>query len=384
MHKILSPSSDDLSLYIHLPFCTKKCDYCHFFVLPDKESFKDQLLESLLLEIRVQKEKISGKQLKSIYFGGGTPALFSPQRIEILLKAIHRLVPYDYATEVTLEANPENITLPLMKDYLSAGINRVSIGIQSFSSPLLLQLNRAHNAQKAQDSVWITQQAGFSNLCIDLMIDLPQQNLDDLTQSLKTALSLPIQHLSLYNLTIEPHTVFYKKRKELQKTLPPERLSKQLFQTAHKTLAENGFEPYEISAFAKNSYHSIHNSGYWIARPFLGLGPSAYSFYGGQRFRNIAHLKRYSEALKKGLSPVDFQDNLRVEERKKELLAVHLRLTQGICLENFQKYHGPVQQETLHALQELQEQDLLLRKDSQISLTEKGILFYDFVASEII
>lgn len=299
-----------ISLYFHIPFCTRKCDYCHFYVLPDKEELKDALLEGFKREWEWWLPILKEKTIATVYFGGGTPFLFGPERLATVMNYMTRDVPFSTANpEITLEANPENITLAEMTAYKSAGINRVSIGIQSLDSDLLQSLGRLHLGSTALKAVHTTSKAGIENISVDLMYDLPKQTLAHWKATLEGVVRLPITHLSLYNLTIEPHTVFFKKKDILRKELPDEQTSLAMYEEAIRVLEQHGLMQYEISAFAKPGYPSKHNLGYWTGRPFLGFGPSAFSFWEGRRFRNIANLNRYCELLKNGLSPVDFNRN---------------------------------------------------------------------------
>lgn len=272
--------SDSISLYVHIPFCTRKCDYCHFYVIPDKDSFKEKLRQGLRKEWKKIQPLLKGKKVVSLYFGGGTPALFGPE-------AIGEVIDWVGPTEeVTLEANPENINKPLMKAFARVGVNRVSIGIQALDDNLLKVLSRQHTAQEAINSVNTTYDAGISNISIDLMYELPEQTFQLWQETLRKAVALPITHLSLYNLTIEPHTVFYKHREKLQKKLPNAESSLNMYQEAMLQLDTHGYKQYEISAFAKEMLISQHNIGYWTGRPFLGLGPSAYSYWEGKQRNN--------------------------------------------------------------------------------------------------
>ena len=362
------PTSGEYSLYVHIPFCTKKCDYCHFFVLPDKEIYKDPLLLALKQEFSLrQKQHQLPEKLVSLYFGGGTPSLFGPARIREL---IDFLPP---AAEITLEANPDNLTLPLMQAYRQAGVNRVSLGIQSLDDTLLLKIGRSHNASTAEKAVELLRLAGFENISIDLMYDLPNQNLSQWEETLQRASRLPIQHLSLYNLTIEPGTVFFKYRETLAQEVPNEELSLAMYERAQTILNEAGLTQYEISAFAKPGFYSRHNTGYWLGRPFLGLGPSAFSFWEQKRFRNVAHLNRYTEALAQGQLPVDFEEQLSPNASERELFAIHLRLLQGAPLPSFAAELIP-----------LKEAGLLEMRAGGVRLTPRGRLLYDSVAAEII
>lgn len=329
--------------------------------------------------------ELCGKQLVSIYFGGGTPALFGPSLLKKLLEKIHSIVPFEFnRLEITLEANPENITKKLMQDYADAGVNRISIGMQTLDDDLLKRLGRTHNAQAALDAVHLTADAGISNLSIDLMYDIPGQTLLSWKNTLQQIRHLPITHLSLYNLTIEPHTVFFKYQEDLKKLLPDAECSTQMYKVAKEMFYEWGLDQYEISAFTRNGLYSRHNVGYWTGRPFLGFGPSAFSYWQGRRFRNIANLNRYLKALKEGASPIDFEEELDPIRRRRELLAIGLRLREGVNCSAFESTHGALDAATHHTLRQLEESGFLVRSHNTVALSERGVLFYDTVATEII
>lgn len=378
-------TSQQISLYFHIPFCTRKCDYCHFYVIPDREADKVRLMEGFQLEWQHQHPLFHDKEIVSIYFGGGTPSLYGPERIATILEMIRRTCHLtNSGCEITLEANPENIDRALMASYASAGINRVSIGIQTLDDPLLIRLGRIHTANKGLDSIYATAEAGITNISIDLMYDLPEQTLSHWEHTLNTVTTLPITHLSLYNLTIEPHTVFFKHQERLKKVIPDEETSLRMYEMAIAKLNGAGLEQYEISAFAREGYRSRHNTGYWLARPFLGFGPSAFSDWEGRRFRNVANLSRYLKALQEGGSPIDFDETLSPDARTRELFVIALRLLDGIDLTLFQGKHGPLGQETIETIDLLIRQGLLRCEGSRICLTKRGVLFYDTIASELV
>jgi oxygen-independent coproporphyrinogen-3 oxidase len=216
------------------------------------------------------------------------------------------------------------------------------------------------------------------------MYDLPQQSLADWEHTLDKVKTLPITHLSLYNLTIEPHTLFFKKKKELVPLLPNEEISLAMYQMAIDKIESMGLQQYEISAFAKPGYESLHNSGYWIGRPFLGFGPSAFSFWEGKRFQNVPHLKKYCDALKKGESPIHFEEALDLEALRRELFVIQLRLRKGVYLKKFSEEQGELNQTTLDQLHSLSLQGLIQWEGDLVSLSKKGVLFYDTIASELI
>ena len=376
--------SDEISLYFHIPFCTRKCDYCHFYVIPDKELAKQQLEEGFQLEWALLQPILAGRRISTIYFGGGTPSLFSPERISLLIRLIQSNCEVNPDAEITLEANPENVSLALMQAYGEAGVNRVSIGVQTLDSHLLKLLGRQHGPETAIKAIHTTYQAGIHNISIDLMYDLPHQTLAHWTNTLQELKLLPLHHLSLYNLTFEPHTVFFKKQVELKQSIPSEEVSLAMLETAIVHLEEIGLHRYEISAFAKPGFASKHNTGYWTGRSFLGLGPSAFSYWEGKRFRNIAHLGRYCRMLKQGQLPRDFEELLTPDAQRRELFVIHLRLCEGVDLENFTLKQGPFDQLMLAALDRLIEENYLVQQNGRVLLTQKGVLFYDSVATELI
>lgn len=378
---ILKPAS----LYFHIPFCTHKCAYCHFYVIPDKPSFKELYMEGLRQEWDIWQPQLRNHPIETIYFGGGTPSLLGPDKIAQIIDWVRKNCTFTSdKPEITLEANPENVTLELFRAYKEAGINRVSMGVQTLSEPLLSVLDRLHTPGKSKEAVHILSEAGIDNVSIDLMYDLPNQTVSAWKDTLQQIKSWPITHLSLYNLTIEPHTVFFKRRETLQPLLPSDDDSLTMYETACEELETMGLKQYEISAFAKEGYHSRHNTGYWIGRPFIGFGPSAFSFWEGRRFRNIANLNRYCDALKKGVLPEDFSEQLDAESSRRELLAIRIRLLDGVNLAQFQEVYGQFSQETTDALSMLIQEGFLQELEGVVRLTRKGVLFYDTVATELV
>lgn len=333
-------------------------------------------MNALKQEWELKKPLLKGLSLKSIYFGGGTPALLGPQRIEEILSWI---LPSS-SIEITLEANPENVTLDTLKAYHCLGINRLSLGIQSFDSQQLRILSRIHDHQRALQTIENASKAGFDNISIDLMYDVPNQTLESWKATLSHLQYLPIQHLSLYNLTIEPHTVYFKKKKGLESSLPNSELSLALLETALESLNSFGLKRYEISAFAREGFFSKHNVGYWTGRPFLGFGPSAFSYWDRSRFRNCAHLNRYCQSLEEQKDPVDFKETLPSEDHYKELLAVRLRLFTPLYFKDWY----PLDKDTLESLEEFSKREWVTLTSDYVILTEKGALYYDTIGAELI
>jgi len=369
-------TSGEISLYFHIPFCSRKCPYCHFFVLPNREDLKEKLKAGIQLELQRVLPLLKGKKLISIYFGGGTSSLF-PEGIKKILQEISPST----EVEITLEANPEDLTLDLLSYYRDIGINRLSIGVQSLYNPSLKTIGRTHSAEKAIRAITDARKAKFENISIDLMYDLPNQDLKSWEYTLDAIKELPITHLSLYNLTLDPPSLYYKERERIQKEQPTGEVSFKMLRAAVIALEELGLHRYEISAFAKPGYYSRHNTGYWLGRPFFGLGPSAFSYIDKKRYRNIPHLNKYLTALEEDRAPVDFEEKLECEAATNEHLCIQLRLIQGVDLNTFEKKWGPISKKPIQALIE---QGLLEQNGTRLRLSEKGLYFYDSVAVELI
>lgn len=359
-----------ISLYFHVPFCTKKCPYCHFFVVPNRQSLHDEYLKALRKEWELVQPLIQRKEITSIYFGGGTPSLLGPEKIEEILSWS------SCDGEITLEVNPDDAALEKMEAFQKAGINRVSLGLQSLDNPLLKFLGRSHTAEKGIEAVYQTAEGGITNISVDLMYEIPRQTVKMWEETLEKLKPLPVTHVSLYNLTFEPGAVFYKKQKALSPLLPSPEESLHMLNIACNSLASMGLERYEISAFARPGMESKHNSGYWTGRPFLGLGPSAFSFWEGRRFRNICHLSKWQELLSQNTLPRDFDEKLSPLASLHERLAVRLRLFEGAPRSEF-----PVDPSLL---QKLESKGWIMKTPTTLYLTDAGRLFYDSVAEEII
>lgn len=345
---------------------------------------KDLLLASLLLEWKSKLRHVQGKMVPSIYFGGGTPTLFGQDRLKILLGIITKEIIPSSNLEITIEANPETLTREYLTSLREIGINRLSIGVQSLDTELLQTLGRNHTPQTIEKALVDARDVGFDNISIDIMYEIPKQNWSSWEKTVQKTLTLPITHISLYNLTFEKGTPFHRNYEHLKTHLPTEEEGKKMLEYAAKTWQASGFERYEISAFAKQEkYQSQHNLGYWTGRLFLGLGPSAYGYMNGERIQNLFPLKHYAKALHEGKEPVQFREQLQYPSNMRELLAIHLRIRKGVSLEKFRETHG-IDEETERVLQSLMKRGWLKQSGKYLRLTEEGMLFYDSVAVELI
>ena len=377
-------TGNQVGLYIHIPFCSKKCPYCHFFVIPDKESFQKKFLAAFLQEWQLKIPLLKDKQIVSIYFGGGTPTRLS---LAYLTKIVEVVLSSKVAAncEITIEANPEDINTELLHVLKDLSFNRISFGAQSFNDNELISLGRGHTAKQSMIAIQTAYLAGFDNLSIDLMFELPNQTLSSWRKTLSQLRDLPIKHLSLYNLTFEQHTVFYQKKQQLQKLIPPPEECLPMLQEAIESLKKMGFERYEISAFAKSKACSLHNTGYWLGRPFLGYGPSAFSYWEKRRFSNLSHFNQYCNLLKMQQDPVGFSEQLAFPHNLYELFVIQLRLCEGVNIAAFEQMHGSLPRDFLEICERLiVKEKWLSRDEDHLFLTEKGMLFYDSVAAELI
>lgn len=368
-------------IYIHIPFCKKACHYCNFHF---STSFQLQrsFVTALLQEIELQKSYLS-KAVSTIYFGGGTPSVLPSADIKNIIFCLQRNFIIEDTAEITLEANPDDITMEKLLEWKQIGINRLSIGIQSFIQEDLIWMNRAHNAQQAFDCITLAQKAGFNNLTIDLIYGSSTLSDEDWERNVETAINLKIPHLSCYALTVEPKTALDKMIK--QKVLADIDAEKQArhFELLMQWMNEAGYEHYEISNFAKPNFRSRHNSSYWQGKSYLGLGPSAHSFNGVSRQWNISNNAIYIQSLSKGLIPFEVEI-LTIQQQLNEYIMTSLRTIEGISLQKVKQNFGEDKYEDLvkTARNHVNYSHLTI-ENNYLKTTAKGRLFADGIASDL-
>ena len=367
-------------LYIHIPFCRKKCPYCAFFSQEYSGENLDNYVELLCAEMSLVAEKTDSRHaLDSIYFGGGTPSLLDFRQIERLIVQAERLFGLAARAEITLEANPGTVDYRKLADFRRAGANRLSLGIQSFDDRMLASLGRIHTAQEAQAAFAAARRANFNNIGIDLINSLPGQTREMWRTDLEQALQLAPEHLSVYGLTIEEDTRFAAQYVENSPLLPDEDLSAEMFEAADDLLCSHGYEHYEIANYARPGFRSQHNGGYWHRDGYLGLGAGAHSYLRdsgcGTRFSNVADLNEYAKALHKGELPRLDVTELSREDAMAEHMFLGLRMSDGIVFENFEKEFG-IQLNAVFGqeLALLQSQLLLSADTAAVRLTRRGML----------
>lgn len=367
----------EASLYFHIPFCARKCPYCHFYVTKSEPDAIRRYVEALLLEWQSRKQVLEGYTIVSIYFGGGTPSQIGREPIERILDEIAKSCTFSERCEVTLEANPEDVNEELMQ---IRGVNRISMGVQSFDESLLKLLGRRHTAKEAIKAIELAAKA-IGNVTIDLMYELPKQTITSWKESLEWAKKLPIDHLSLYNLTFESGTVFERKKKNLLPLVPSDETCLRLFEMPDEILE---IKRYETSAFAKPGFQSQHNRGYWQGRPFLGFGPSACSYWENRRLRNVPNLRLWEKACHSKSSPIDDIDALEKDAARNELLIIGLRLLEGIDRPAFEQKYGALSTETQAQIMSLQKNGLLEVSTEKWRLSQKGLRLHDTIAEMLV
>jgi len=325
-------------IYIHIPFCIQRCSYCNFFSVVSI-NLVNEVINAIIKELSIRKDYLKNEPVQTIYFGGGTPSLLTIQQIEKLLNAVYTNFPVEKNAEITFEANPDDLTKNYLFDLKKVGINRLSIGIQSFDDDKLKILNRRHNATQAHEAVREAQKAGFNNISIDLIYGLPFQSLDEWETDLDKAFSLSIQHLSAYGLTFEEKTLLSKQKEK--KIIEPadEELMIKMYELLLEESSKKGFDAYEISNFSLPGFYSRHNSSYWNQTPYLGVGPSAHSYNGISRQWNVAAIQKYTEGILKNSSFYE-QEILSLEDRYNEYVLLGLRTKNGINIDALEQNFG--------------------------------------------
>lgn len=369
-------------IYIHIPFCRQKCHYCNFFSTASRRH-RDEFTGLLLEEMALQRDYLSGETVTSVYFGGGTPSLLDPGAIQTIMDGLGRHHSFDSEAEITLEANPDDLTVSYLGALRRTPVNRLSIGIQSFHDDDLIYLNRAHDAAQALASIHHALEAGFTRLTIDLIYGIPTLTTKKWMINLRQALSYQIPHLSAYALTVEPGTAL-QILIDKDKTGPVrEQDSISHYRMLCTTMRAEGYQHYEISNFCKPGHYARHNTGYWAGMTYLGLGPSAHSCDSRSRQWNVSLLESYMRAVKDGVVPAE-KEILTVSKKYNEYVMTSLRTIWG-CDVSFiktafgEEFYDLFQREALPYIHSGQ----MVTAGSHVHLTDEGMLFADRIASNL-
>ena len=367
-----------LSLYIHIPFCVRKCRYCGFYSTAYSSSHADAFITALKYESTSLSKDFRHKLFSSIYIGGGTPTVLSSEQFALLAGIIREDFTIDDGAEFTVEANPNTITHDKLSLIRSEGVNRISLGVQSFSDEVLQILGRLHTAEQAADAFRVARSVGFENISIDLICGIPGQTADHWEDTLDAAIKLKPEHVSAYNLSLDAGSQFMQESESGEFALPHEDICAAMYERAVIKLANAGYGRYEISNFSLPGYECRHNMNYWERGEYLGLGPGAWSFISGKRYANIADTTEYEQRLSHGRTIIDDQEIVGSRSSARETVLLSLRTTKGLDLFRFEQEFG---RDLLCRLESnavpLRQAGLLRMQEGRLTLTDRGIILLD-------
>lgn len=395
----------DIGLYIHIPFCKKKCNYCHFVSFANSEEKIEEYINCLICEIKEVAENVKFQfqqkkgdlvNVRSIYIGGGTPSYIDSKYIKQILNTIRNS--YDFVMaglidkqeqfpEITIEINPGTVTEEKLKDYKYSGVNRISIGMQATQNRLLTQLGRIHSYQEFETTYLLARKIGFNNINIDFMIGLPNQTIEDIKESLQKIKKLNPEHVSVYSLIVEENTILSKQIEEGTLELPEENKEREMYWTVKNFLEENGYNHYEISNFAKPNRESRHNMDCWNQKEYFGFGVAAHSYVDNVRFSNITDLNSYIENYKHNEPEKNFvfHEKENYLDTMKEYLLLGFRKIKGVSKKDFEnKFQLPIESIFKLELEELKEKGLILENEDTYYLSDKGIDFANLVFEKFV
>ena len=375
--------ADKLGIYIHIPFCRSKCDYCDFYSLAGRDDRMDQYQKALLSHIKETAPLAQDFPVDTIYIGGGTPSYYGAKRLKELLGVIRKLYKVEKDAEVTVECNPDSVDVKSLKILRKAGVNRLSMGMQSANACELERIHRIHTPQQVNEAATAARKAGFTNLSLDLIYGLPGQTMDSWKATVEHALSLIPQHLSCYGLKVEEGTPLAA-RVAQGEILPDDDQQADLYLWTVGRLERAGYPQYEISNFAKPGFASRHNLRYWLTQPYIGFGPGAHSDFGGRRYSFVQDLDAYIQGVLQGGDIIDESEIIPKRERCGEYLMLRLRTVQGINEQEYRSTYfmdfAPLQAR----LEQFRAQGLAEQTDGRWHFTPKGFLLSNQLIGDLL
>ena len=370
-------------IYIHTPFCKRRCIYCDFFSTTQSEK-KPAYVHALCQELDMRKNYLEGEYIETIYLGGGTPSQLSQKELEEIFSTLYNIYKVKDNAEITLEANPDDLTPEYVHMLRTLPINRISMGIQTFQEETLKLLHRRHTARQAIEAFQRCREADFQNISIDLMYGLPGETLDTWKENLQQAIALRPEHISAYHLIYEEGTALWKLREQHQVEEADEDLSVTLFRTLIEELTHAGYEHYEISNFCLPELHSRHNSSYWTGKKYLGCGPSAHSFNGTSRQWNVPSLDKYIHAIQQGKLDYEIEE-LDIYTRYNDFVITTIRTHWGMSLSQLRSIYGEeLYRYCLRMAKPHLAQGVLEMKGDTLKLTKEGIFISDGIMSDLL
>lgn len=368
-------------IYLHIPFCRKACHYCNFHFSTSLNAQNDFVV-ALVQEINLRKHYLQGQTIRSIYFGGGTPSLLHQDELRKILDALYEHFTIEQDAEITLEANPDDLKADNLQFWKAAGINRLSVGVQSFFEEDLIWMNRSHSAEQARESMNLIRDAGFDNYSMDLIFGYPLLDMPKWQKNMAWMIEAGVPHISCYGLTIEPKTVFHHQQMKGQWAGVDQDVQAVQYEMLMKTLTHQGYRHYEISNFALPGREAVHNSQYWKGDWYLGLGPSAHSFNGESRQWNVSHNQQYIRGIMKAEQVFDLE-YLSERDQINEFILTQLRMDTGIALDWLQERLSKQQWTNWQIkMKRLIEQEQIYLCDHRAILTPAGKLYADGIAAD--
>ena len=375
--------AEKLGIYVHIPFCRSKCDYCDFYSLAGREDRMDDYLKALIAHMKETGPLTRGSQVDTVYFGGGTPSYFGEKRLRELLRTIAKRFDLAKDAEITVECNPDSVNLKMLQTLRKAGANRISLGVQSAHPCELSNLHRPHDFAQVKEAVKAIRAAKFKNLSLDLIYGLPGQDMAGWQDTVEQVLALEPEHLSCYGLKVEPGTPLDDRVIRGEK-VPDDDEQADMYLWMVQRLGEAGYKQYEISNFARAGFQSRHNLKYWMGRPYIGFGPGAHSDFGGRRYSFVRDLERYITGVLGGGAVIDESELIPQRERGSEYLMLRLRTTRGIeeweYRREFFMNFDPIEQK----LEEYERRGWAERHDRRWNLTAKGFLVSNQLIGELL
>ena len=373
-----------LGLYIHIPFCQQKCNYCDFYSFSATDKAKEDYINALCTHIKMEADCYKDCEFDTVYIGGGTPSILDPLLIERLGLAIKKHLKLTQGVEFSIEINPGTLTEEKLHSYKKIGVNRLSIGLQSTDDKLLFMLGRIHSLKDFEASYYLARKNGFDNISLDLMYSLPNQTKEDFLRTLKKAISYKPEHISAYCLKIEENTQFGKIKDIL--VLPNEDEEYETYLDLVDTLEKNGYSQYEISNFSKEGRRSRHNMKYWLSNEYVALGPSAHSYFNGKRYSYNPSVQEYVDLIQNGIAPKkQFEEENRYSLSKMdEYVMLRMRLSDGVSCEEFKGLFGKNLLCEYPRLKEFVAQGYVSCKNGAYSFTPKGFFVSNYILTEIL
>lgn len=371
-------------LYIHIPFCESKCIYCDFYSIANNNHLIDKYIDALLVEAVLRKNELNSETLTTVYLGGGTPSLLSITQLSKIVNGLKKVFDFSEVEEFTIEVNPDDVTAYYIQQAKSLGINRVSMGVQSFSDEDLRFINRRHTAKQATDAIHIIKKAGIDNISIDLIYGIPGQNIEIWKNNVDTAISLSVQHISAYTLMYEEGTRLSVMRSLGKITEVDDDVVAAMYDYLVAQLKSNGYTHYEISNFALPGFHSRHNSSYWNLTPYLGLGVAAHSFDGTVRRFNPSNLKKYLDALGEGNLCVEVE-KITKAEKYDEYVMLRLRTADGIDADELMhRFDEEYYQFFIEKTKPLVSEGSLINENGRYYIPENHIMISDNITCDLL